>query len=865
MLLITKIIPISIVLIQTQTDVKPRSPKKSLGILSDRNSLTDCDSDNVNSDEAKIVLEDCTDNPLSETKTENYKLDIDPFVELEKSIESQMNVEIKSNKNKSRKQSLNIDLLRCDFPEDVVNLDNQSLEPVNDVMSVHEEKNHRFFCSICNKSYIDMPHHIKQKHHKQIKTFKCNICEYEHKYYYLLEKHIKSVHEVINPFKCNNCTYDAVNKTDLKKHMKNVHEEIETFKCSICDYETAQNKDLKIHKKSVHEEIKSFKCHICAYDAVSKTQLKRHINSLHERIKPFKCNSCNYETAEKGHLKRHIESVHERIRPFKCKTCDFETAEKGNLKTHIATVHEGINPFKCNFCDYECSRKINLDSHTKSVHNLTNNHSIEAQDVLKESFGISSDRNSLTDGDREIVSSDDPKIKLEDCKDDPLFETKTENYELDIDPFIELEKTIEPSMNVEIKSNKNKSGKQSSNLDPLRCDFPEDAVNLVNQSNENGKKLDKKGMVICKICGFTTTLEGLKSHMNLKHENKCSFCELKFDFEIQLEDHTEAKHLGTLELKYFCSECGDGFMFKSNLVKHVIENKHKKVNENKSDSPTNDIQTQVGEKSRTSLMEQTIVEEMMKVGNKSLSIIPNQENIDKKYGKRKQSINHDSLRKDFPETTPKKRVRGITSSFSKSAKEIYETSLGISSAVVINLHLKEKEKTYCVQSKTSFRPSCRNCNQSFVNLDHLDVHSCLAIKQGTQEIMDNALIMESVSDIDPFLEHSTIKQSQTSNIVVVNKEKLTKYRDINNQGIIFQSIKVEHPTIQQSQISDTADPLIIPEFKEEIFEENEKATPIQDLNEVYINQEESGASVYQNEQENRLIDQEIKEEFDLGE
>ena len=94
---------------------------------------------------------------------------------------------------------------------------------------------------------------------------------------------------------------------------------------------------------------------------------------------------------------------------------------------------------------------------------------------------------------------------------------------------------------------------------------------------------------------------------------------------------------------------------------------------------------------------------------------------------------------------------------------------------------------------------------------------------------------------------------------------MTKYCNINNQEVIFQSIKVEHTTIQQSQISDTADPLLVPEFKEEIFEENEEATPIQYLNEVYINQEESGASGYQNEQENEISDQEIKEEFNLGE
>ena len=103
-----------------------------------------------------------------------------------------------------------------------------------------------------------------------------------------------------------------------------------------------------------------------------------------------------------------------------------------------------------------------------------------------------------------------------------------------------------------------------------------------------------------------------------------------------------------------------------------------------------------------------------------------------------------------------------------------------------------------------------------------------------------------------------------SNAVDVNKEKGTKFCDITIQGVIFPSIKVEHSTIEQDKTSDVADPLLIHKFKEEIFVNNE-ATPIQDLNEVYIKQEEFCASGYQNEQENGMSDQEIKEEFNVGE
>ena len=60
------------------------------------------------------------------------------------------------------------------------------------------------------------------------------------------------------------------------------------------------------------------------------------------------------------------------------------------------------------------------------------------------------------------------------------------------------------------------------------------------------------------------------------------------------------------------------------------------------------------------------------------------------------------------------------------------------------------------------------------------------------------------------------------------------------------------------------DPLLIHNVKEEIIDANE-AKPIQDLTDVYIKQEEFGDLGYQNEQENGMVVQEIKKEFDLGE
>ena len=66
-----------------------------------------------------------------------------------------------------------------------------------DMMSVHEEK----------KQHKSVP--------KEIKAFKCNICEYETPKNNLFKKHIKSIHKVIKPFKCTICEYETVEKGNL--------------------------------------------------------------------------------------------------------------------------------------------------------------------------------------------------------------------------------------------------------------------------------------------------------------------------------------------------------------------------------------------------------------------------------------------------------------------------------------------------------------------------------------------------------------------------------------------------------------------------------------------------------------------------
>ena len=217
------------------------------------------------------------------------------------------------------------------------------------------------------------------------------------------------------------------------------------------------------------------------------------------------------------------------------------------------------------------------------------------------------------------------KFEFEECLDDPLFDTNLDSYDSYIDPSVEqieevhektkssdlekknslidsnIEHSINPDLNSKKSSNqadrkifilvekeetmksetniiKNSNEKESNFLIQLN-DFPKATVNLENQSDESGKKLEKKETAICEICGFKTNPQGLLQHVKMLHGKNfiCSYCEANFPSKHSLEYHIEAKHPGTSEMKFFCSECGDGFMFERNMTKH--REKHKNIDE----------------------------------------------------------------------------------------------------------------------------------------------------------------------------------------------------------------------------------------------------------------------------------------------
>ncbi|CAC5403009.1 KRAB [Mytilus coruscus] len=88
----------------------------------------------------------------------------------------------------------------------------------------HRKNDHSRQCKICLKVFCSVRHlerHHKLKHSQ--KHFKCPKCWKTYAFNYMLQMHIKFIHEDYKPFSCDICNYKCYMKNAIVSHMKNNH------------------------------------------------------------------------------------------------------------------------------------------------------------------------------------------------------------------------------------------------------------------------------------------------------------------------------------------------------------------------------------------------------------------------------------------------------------------------------------------------------------------------------------------------------------------------------------------------------------------------------------------------------------------
>jgi hypothetical protein len=112
---------------------------------------------------------------------------------------------------------------------------------------------------------FDVSKHI---HKINSKGYRCDYCNYECNYKYMIDRHIFEIHlEKVKNFKCNYCDYECLLMGNLKRHVSTIHLKIKNHKCIFCDYKFSFRYELNNHINSRHSAL-----------------LEEHINNKHSTL-----------------------------------------------------------------------------------------------------------------------------------------------------------------------------------------------------------------------------------------------------------------------------------------------------------------------------------------------------------------------------------------------------------------------------------------------------------------------------------------------------------------------------------------------------------------------------------------------------
>ena len=251
--------------------------------------------------------------------------------------------------------------------------ENITVEPVINFNLQNEDSNNimNHQCKSCNRIFNTVG--VLRAHKKKCgkNDIKCDYCEEKFSFQQQLRKHITNTHKEIKQYKCELCDKAFREPGKLKSHKVMVHEGAEKIhKCDFCDKSYALKSYLKSHIKSSHGNQPPVNCHICG-KSFSKQYLRSHIKEVHEGEINWKvCHICAFKCRTNSTLKTHMMTVHSDERNFPCDQCSYAAKTKAFLRKHIASKHVEVVEKKwvCSICGKCFHAQCNMNTHIKNVH-----------------------------------------------------------------------------------------------------------------------------------------------------------------------------------------------------------------------------------------------------------------------------------------------------------------------------------------------------------------------------------------------------------------------------------------------------------------------------------------------------------------
>lgn len=264
----------------------------------------------------------------------------DALVEMLKTLESNMNLEISRNAleqyihtihnyfSREKRQKL-----ESNGVDDLRNSTRNSSFNYYEHMSFLEDHEGPFKCSDCSGIYSKpLCFRVHKSQHDGTMPLPCSQCKQEFKTVASYTTHAKRHLEDLQ-FICKECNMKFLRHCDLKIHML-THTDARLYCCEICGASYRQSNSFRKHQRR-HEKRFSHTCHICSKGYYTKYRYVDHMNS-HMNIRSYVCKICGKGFITSRALKTH-SVTHEDARNHACSLCGKTFKLKIGVLQHMRT------------------------------------------------------------------------------------------------------------------------------------------------------------------------------------------------------------------------------------------------------------------------------------------------------------------------------------------------------------------------------------------------------------------------------------------------------------------------------------------------------------------------------------------------
>ena len=116
-----------------------------------------------------------------------------------------------------------------------------------------------------------------------------------------------------------------------------IHKEIKAFKCHLCNKSFRRSHHMKTHLLHTHTQEKPLKCDVCEKAFKTTRQIQSH-SIVHSNARKYQCLVCKKAYPHQTSLQYHMNS-HDRTKLL-CYVCLMSFCASNRLTAHILKHHE---------------------------------------------------------------------------------------------------------------------------------------------------------------------------------------------------------------------------------------------------------------------------------------------------------------------------------------------------------------------------------------------------------------------------------------------------------------------------------------------------------------------------------------------